>query len=221
MLISSPDLKTSLDSFTKSLAATNMIPMGITAEFILFTEADFPFEIFIPGVTSGYIAATLGIEYRCTPGFAFTEVQIRNPSGTTATQTVEGFFGFGRIEDRRLNVVGTRANQAVRFSESPSTVWEQIQAVTTPLAAGQASGAQSGAATTARGRRKFCIINNLDATNPLWLVKGASYPADYLLYVPALTAMRVDTDATFYVHNPNGTAISYVLAHCFYTSPQV
>lgn len=149
----------------------------------------------------------------------FGHLSFRNPNSFTVT--IEVLYGTGEFVDSRLNVVATRENQAVRFTESPSTVWEQIQAVTTPLAAGQASGAQSGAATTARGRRKFCIINNLDATNPLWLVKGASYPADYLLYVPALTSMRVDTDATFYVHNPNGTAISYVLAHCFYTSPRV
>lgn len=149
----------------------------------------------------------------------FGSLTFRNAG--TSSVTIDLMYGTGEFFDTRFNVVPTRSQQAVRFAEAPATVWEQIQSVTTPLAAGQASGAQSGAATTARGRRKFCIINNLDATNPLWLVKGSSYPADYLLYVPALTAMRVDTDATFYVHNPNGTAISYVLSHCFYTSPHV
>ena len=147
----------------------------------------------------------------------FSILSFRNAN--TFSVTMDLMYGTGEFFDTRFNVVPTRSQQAVRFTEAPATVWDQIQAVGTPLPAGGASGLQSGAATTARGRRKFCIINNLDTTNPLWLVKGASYPADYLLYVPPLTSMRLDTDASFYIPNPNGTAISYVLTHCFYTSP--
>lgn len=225
MLIASPNIPTSFDSFTKTLAAVEMTPVGMTAEFVLFTESDFPFEINIPGVTGGFVKGQLGLEYRCSPGYAFTEIQLRNPAGTTTTQTVEGYFGFGRIEDRRLNIVGTRPNQMVRFTEAPSTdVTNSTTGGGGGLASNNLTGLYSGAATGAHGRRKFAIITNEDASNDIWIVNNgasnnfASAQANKLAVVKPGTDRRIDTDADFYVFNPNGVAVHFTASFWWFTN---
>ena len=146
----------------------------------------------------------------------FSELTFRNANAYDVT--IQILYGTAEFVDGRFNVVATRPNQFVRFVESPATIWETVDAITTPLAATTVSAEQSGVATTTRGRRKFALISNADATNGLWVMSSTNFPDDALLYVPAGAQMRLDTDSSLYIYNPNGVTVAYVLSSCFYTA---
>lgn len=213
-------MKSFFEKFTAAVPAGGApITINKAGEFILIRESDFPIELNIPGVTNGWEVCEVGIEYRMSEGESFTAFKLRTAAADAAT-TIQGSVGAGRITDNRLNYVSTRPNQVLRLVDAPSTTMEVVQTVGSPLASMGATGLINGAATAARGRRRYAIINNLDPTGPLWLVKGATYPADYLMYVPPLDSRRFDGDAPFYIHNPNGTTLQMVCTSVFWDAPK-
>ena len=151
--------QTIIEEFPEELEA-NSVPRQVnrTGEFIVITEADWPIEMNVPGMTSGWIRCELGFEYRMVAGEAFGVAYFRN-TRTDATCNMRALLGFGSVVDRRLNVVATRPNQFVQFGEAP-TISEGFAG---PLAAGDSKRFSGVSDNPACAHRKAIIITNPDA----------------------------------------------------------
>lgn len=220
MKITDAGISTSFDAIQRTLTGPlDAMPLQITGTRLRIIEASFDFEISIPGHTPGFIGTRLGMVYRCRAGEAFTEVLIRNPANFTAglAHPITLAYGTGDIDDDALNIIPTRPNQFVRFTEAPATVVEQGRGT---LAGGAAGGPLNGAATAGRGRRKFILITNEDPLLELNVTAAGGLLSDTQAIVWPKSTLRLDTDATIYVKNFGGTGVTWHYSQWFYTSPQ-
>ena len=217
MKIQLPNQTTQLADGARTLTGPETVPFVITASFVCFTESDFPFELNIPGVTAGWIKAQLGLSYGCVEGEAFTEFQIRNPATTGASEAnaIEWQYGFGNIEDRRLNVVTTRPNQFVAFQDGKATVADGGDYTIAPWGTAAVAGF-GGVATSAHGRRKTLIVCNESPTLPVYLLRlvGATYLR--CLAVQPQTSIEVPGNVRYYVNSGGASAIRAQVHSIYY-----
>lgn len=204
-------MKTIIEEFPETLPA-NSVPRQVnrTGEFIIITEADWPIEMNVPGMTGGWIRCELGFEYRMMAGEAFPVAYFRNPEAKACG--MRAIVGFGSVVDRRLNVVSTRPNQFVQFADAIT--------VAVPTAKSLTPGDPwlfSGVAldNDDLGQRKHLIITNPDAAIALEILSGTVVCG---LVQPKHSVVLETADA-FTVRNPTGsggTVIFYALETFYY-----
>ena len=141
-----------------------------------------------------------GTGERFTKNFEFQRLEFSNPNAYDVTVFI--WYGFGEYIDRRFELLDA-STSAVAYS---GTVTNPVPVIF--------NGVPSGTQT----RRKYAIVTNLDAANP---IKIRDLNGNNMATVFKEQNFIVDSSAGFEIFNETGAGIAYEVAEFWYINSQV